>query len=100
MAETLKQTILRMLAERNGATLDPTEVARFLAGSDEQKWRLKMTPIRREAMRLAEAGRIELRRKGRAVAPGELRGLYRIAAVGTPSDEGAGNKASVLPVSR
>ncbi len=99
MNRDVRRQILRMLAERPEQALDPTEIARALAGSDEKQWRLMMTPIRREAVRLAEEGRVELRRKGRAVDPSDLRGVYRIVAT-VKDGAGEGNNASVLPVSR
>lgn len=98
MTKEIRKLILTMVAERPGGAVDPTEIARAIAGSDEKQWRLLMTPIRREATKLAVAKRVELRRKGRRIEPGDLRGVYRIAA--PSSDDGPGNSESVLPVSR
>ncbi|WP_062010964.1 DUF3253 domain-containing protein [Aureimonas sp. AU4] len=96
MSKEVRRQILTMLAEQPGQAIDPAEVARALAGNDEKRWRLLMTPIRREAVKLAEAGRVELRRKGQRIDPAELRGIYRIAKA-VPAGEG--NSASVFPVS-
>lgn len=69
------------LASRgNGKTVCPSEVARALAGSNEKNWRRLMKPIRAESVRLAEAGRLEIRRKGKTVDPHDFRGVYRLAA--------------------
>jgi len=72
--------ILALVAERgSGKTVCPSEVARALAGPDEKVWRLLMKPIRARAVRLAEAGRVEIRRKGKAVDPQGFKGVYRLA---------------------
>ena len=77
---TLRETILRLAAARGSdKTICPSEVARELRGSDEKAWRLLMKPIRREAVALADEGRVTIRRKGRAVDPHDFRGIYRIA---------------------
>lgn len=75
----IADTILRLCAERGPAkSICPSEVARALAGPDERVWRLLMHPVRREAFRLAEAGRIEVLRKGKPVSPTEARGVIRL----------------------
>ncbi|WP_102958480.1 DUF3253 domain-containing protein [Mangrovicella endophytica] len=113
----LRATIEAMVAERGpGKTVCPSEVARHLAGADEKRWRLLMKPIRREAEALVASGSVVLRRKGRIVDPATLKGIYRIGPVGEDdsaivqedgadggdgaSADGAGNSASVRPVSR
>lgn len=63
----------------NGKTVCPSEVARALAGADERSWRQLMKPIRAEAIRLADAGRLEIRRKGKTVDPQNFKGVYRLA---------------------
>ncbi|WP_182084563.1 DUF3253 domain-containing protein [Aureimonas sp. ME7] len=79
-AETLRQTMLRMVEERGpDKTVCPSEVARALAGSNEKEWRLLMQPIRQEAVRLAEAGNLVIKRKGKPLAPADLKGIYRLA---------------------
>lgn len=75
----IAETILRLCTERGPAkSICPSEVARALAGPDERVWRLLMHPVRREAFRLAEAGRIEVLRKGRPIPPAEARGVIRL----------------------
>lgn len=75
----IAETILRLCADRGPAkSVCPSEVARALAGPDERVWRLLMHPVRREAFRLAEAGRIEVLRKGKPVSPTEARGVIRL----------------------
>ena len=76
----LRATILALAATRGpGKTICPSEAARALAGSDEKVWRRLMKPIRAEVVRMAEAGLVEIRRKGRAVNPRDFKGIYRIA---------------------
>lgn len=75
----IAETILRLCAERGPAkSICPSEVARALAGPDERVWRVLMHPVRREAFRLAELGRIEVLRKGTPIPPAEARGVIRL----------------------
>ena len=68
----------RLAGLGEGRSLDPTELARQLAGSDEKVWRLQRVPIRRIAIRLAKAGRASILRKGKVVDPDDFKGVYRI----------------------
>jgi len=78
---TITEAIETAVAAReDGKTVCPSEVARALAGSDEKNWRRLMKPIRAEAVRLADAGRLDIRRKGKIVDPHDFRGVYRLAA--------------------
>ena len=87
--ETLRATILALAAERGaGRTICPSEVARHLRGSDETAWRLLMKPIRAEAVRLADEGRLVIRRKGKPVDPHDFKGIYRLSIAGGGSSEG------------
>ncbi|WP_152048162.1 DUF3253 domain-containing protein [Aureimonas psammosilenae] len=93
-AKTIRETILAMVEDRGAdKTVCPSEVARRLGGSDEKRWRLLMKPIRAEAVRLAEEGRLSIRRKGRIVDPHDFKGIYRLGF----SADGEGISASVLP---
>lgn len=68
-------TLLQARAEH--ATICPSEVARAL---EPVHWRPLMPRIRAVANTLAGAGRVELRQRGRVIAPsGEIRGPLRIA---------------------
>ena len=53
----------------------PAEIAKALAGED---WRSLLKPLKRAAVALAQDGEIEILRKGRAVDPGNLKGVYRL----------------------
>ena len=53
----------------------PSDVARALGG---EAWRTLMHPVRMAAVALSEAGRIEILRKGKPVAPSEMRGVIRL----------------------
>ena len=98
---SIDSIIMRLLAERGaGKTICPSEVARAIAGSDETKWRLQMSPVRRAATALANAGKVEIRRKGRVVDPEDFKGIYRIALPDRHQSEGDGNSVSMRPDKR
>lgn len=79
-ASAIRRVILDLAGERGSAkTICPSEAARHIAGSDPKQWRLLMQPVRREAVRLAREGRVEIRRKGKRVDPEAFKGIYRIA---------------------
>jgi len=72
------ETLILDLISRPDAprTIAPEEPARALA-SDEN-WQALLPIVRRTALRLAAEGRLGLYRKGKPVAPEELRGVYRL----------------------
>lgn len=79
--EQIEATLVGLLAALPpGKSLDPTELARAIAGNDEKVWRLLMVPIRAVAIRLADDGRAAILRKGRPVDPHDFKGVYRIGA--------------------
>lgn len=75
----IRDAILTLAASRGtGKTICPSEVARHVAGADPQDWRRLMPAVRAEAVRLAEIGRIDITKGGRAVDPQTFAGIYRI----------------------
>jgi hypothetical protein len=67
--------ILRQTAERGAEkSICPSEVARALA----PEWRPLLPRVREAAVALAEAGRIDILRKGKPVDPRDFRGVYRL----------------------
>jgi hypothetical protein len=67
--------IIRQIAARGaGGSICPSEVARAL----DPDWRKLLAPVRRAAAQLAEAGRIDILRKGKPVAPLAMRGVIRL----------------------
>lgn len=83
--------ILRQTAARGpDRSICPSDVARAL----DTDWRGLMAKVRREAATLAAAGRIDILRKGRPVAPDAMRGVIRLRlrrdSAGGPV-EGPGN---------
>jgi Protein of unknown function (DUF3253) len=69
----------------NGAgaasTISPIEAAQAYAaarGEDALGWRSHLAQVRGAAIRLAEAGRIVIYRKGRPADPHDFRGVYRL----------------------
>jgi hypothetical protein len=74
--EAIAAEILRLTAARGpDKSICPSEVARALA---PEAWRPLLGAVRAEALRLAEAGRIEILRKGRPVPAEALRGVIRL----------------------
>lgn len=74
----LEAEILRQTAARGPASsICPSEVARALA----EAWRPLLGPVRAAAIGLAQAGRIEILRKGKKVPPEDVRGVIRLRAL-------------------
>jgi Protein of unknown function (DUF3253) len=74
--QEIEAMILAMAGERGAAgSISPNEVAQALAGP---AWRPLLGAVRRAAAGLAEAGRIDILRKGRPVAPAALHGVVRL----------------------
>lgn len=69
-AEILTQTEAR----GPDKSICPSEVARALA----PEWRPLMGSVRRSAIGLAQAGRIDILHKGKKVDPGAIRGVIRL----------------------
>jgi hypothetical protein len=64
-----------------GHTVNPIEAAQAYAaarGEDSLGWRAHLSQVRAAAVRLAEAGRIVIYRKGKPVDPNDFRGVYRL----------------------
>ncbi|MDY8109588.1 DUF3253 domain-containing protein [Fulvimarina sp. 2208YS6-2-32] len=86
----ITETIVALTATRGpGKTVCPSEVARALAGSNEKEWRKLMAPIRAESVRLASAGEIVIKRKGKPVDPQDFKGIYRLALPAGDGEPGA-----------
>jgi len=49
-------------------------------GEGEMAWRGHLQSVRTAAVRLAEAGRLVIYRKGKPVDPRDFRGVYRLGA--------------------
>lgn len=75
-----EQVILDVLqACGPGKSICPTQAARALAGHPaDESWRRSLAPVRLAAQRLAKAGRIEILRKGKPIAPDVLHGVIRL----------------------
>jgi hypothetical protein len=79
-SNAIETALLRLIGEREGKTVDPTEAARELGGAHPDQWGPLMQPIRRVAVALAEQGRLVILRKGKPVDPRDFKGVYRITA--------------------
>ncbi len=75
----IEAEILRLTTERGpDKSICPTEVARAIMPGPGDAWRQKLTAVRRAAERLAQAGQIEILRKGKPVAPTAVKGVIRL----------------------
>ena len=70
------ETIIALTTERGAEkSICPSEAARALS---VEQWRPLLPSVRRIAVALALAGRIEILRKGKPVDPTAFRGVYRL----------------------
>lgn len=75
--EAVEEAILAVASLPGAAkTVTPEDVARSVAAGPD--WQSLLPSVRRGALRLAQAGRLVLYRKGKPVDPSELRGVYRL----------------------
>lgn len=75
--EAISAEILRQVQARGpGKSICPSEVARAL---EPETWRRLLGPVRQAAVILAREGRVAILRKGKVVAPDEMRGVIRLA---------------------
>ena len=89
--DPLAETILALLAERGGKSIDPIEAARAYAagrakpGDSPELWRRYLPAARQQALHLARAGRILILRKGKPVDPHKpVKGVIRLALPPAP----------------
>jgi hypothetical protein len=76
----IEAEILRITQARGlSGSVCPTEIARAIDPGPGEHWRTRLSAVRRAAIRLAQAGRIDILRKGRGVDPAqEIRGVIRL----------------------
>jgi hypothetical protein len=81
---TLEGAILALCADAGpGRTIGPTDAAQAYAaarGEGPLAWPAYLSQVRAAAIRLAEAGRIVIYRKGKPADPHDFRGVYRLGA--------------------
>ena len=74
----IEATILTLLDEAGpGRSVSPTDAARALTGGNE--WHVLMPAVRHAAVKLAQAGRLVITRKGKPADPADFKGVYRLA---------------------
>lgn len=74
--DPIAAAIVRLTRERGPDTsICPSEAAKAVA---PEAWRGLMKDVRRTAVRLADAGRLVITRKGRPVDPHDFKGVYRL----------------------
>lgn len=78
MNDDIVDNAILSLVEASGAgkSISPAEVAQAL---DAENWRSRLSAVKQGAVRLAQAGRVEILRKGKPVDPADFKGVYRIA---------------------
>jgi hypothetical protein len=78
--DAAEQAILRLVTARGvEKSICPTEAARALAPEAAgDAWRKFLHPVRLAAQRLAKAEKIEILRKGKAIAPEDAHGVIRL----------------------
>jgi hypothetical protein len=78
--------ILSLVSQAGAGKSISTEEAARALGPD---WHAKLSAVRRAALRLAEAGMIDILRKGKRVEPASAKGVVRLALPSqTPPSEG------------
>ena len=79
---SLEAAILALCAGADaGRTIGPIDAAQAYAaarGEGPLAWRAYLSQVRGAAVRLAEAGRIVIYRKGKPADPHDFRGVYRL----------------------
>lgn len=76
--EAIIAEILRQTGASPAGSISPNDVAAALAAPLATDWRRLLGRVRRVAVTLAQQGSIEILRKGRPIAPEELRGVIRL----------------------
>lgn len=78
--DVITQTLLDLARTRGtDKSFCPSEAARQIAGDHPDHWGPLMQPVRRSAVALAQAGRLLILRKGKAVDPLDFKGVYRLS---------------------
>jgi hypothetical protein len=97
----IEAEILRLATARGpDRSICPTEVARALLPDPGDAWRRQLDLVRRAAARLAQAGDIDILRKGRPIDPATMKGVIRLRirpAAPRPSPPDASSSAECVP---
>ncbi len=77
--ETIQANIMQVLqATDAGKSICPTQIAKNLVPKDP-KWARQTKNVRREAMKMAKEGQIEILRKGKPTDPNQdIKGVIRL----------------------
>lgn len=76
---SIEAAIFRLIdAAGDGKSICPTDVARAVMPGPGELWRRQLSAVRRAAIRLGEAGRIDIMRKGRPVEAAGVKGVIRL----------------------
>ena len=80
---SVEDAILSLCHAEGARTICPTDAAKAHAaarGEGELGWRSHLGEVRRAAVRLADAGRLVIYRKGKPADPHDFRGVYRLGS--------------------
>ena len=78
-ARAIEDAILSLTAARGpDKSICPSEVARALSPAAGDGWQSLLGPVRRSAVTLAVAGRIDILRKGQPIDPLTMKGVIRL----------------------
>ena len=76
MSQQVEDTLLELLSQvRNSESISPNQVAKAL---NAENWQRELPKVRAVIVGLARKGLIEVVRKGKPVAPEDLKGIYRV----------------------
>jgi Protein of unknown function (DUF3253) len=75
--DTVDTAILALVKARGAEkSVSPAEVAQSL---DAENWRRRLGAVKASAVRLAQAGAVNILRKGKPVDPTDFKGVYRMS---------------------
>ncbi|MDI7774866.1 DUF3253 domain-containing protein [Asticcacaulis sp. EMRT-3] len=80
MSQLIEETIQALLSQaREGESISPNDVAKAVHPEGGPKyWQRELPKVRAVILGLARKGQIDMLRKGKPVAPEDVRGIYRI----------------------
>ena len=77
--QSIEDTILALTAARGpDKSICPSEVARAVSPEGGGTWQSLLGPVRKSAVQLALAGRIDILRKGQPIDPRSMKGVIRL----------------------
>ncbi len=76
MSQLIEDTLFDLLSQvRKDESISPNDVAKVL---NREHWQRELPKIRAVVVGMARQGRLEMLRKGKPVAPEDVKGIYRL----------------------